>query len=91
MIGEGHHPNYVLIWKWLMSLVILSILASLFLPKLAAIAVIYVIAITKAILVVMNYMHLKYEKPLIYALVFVPLLFIIILTLLLFPDFVFHG
>ncbi|MBI1994218.1 MAG: hypothetical protein HYS67_07400, partial [Deltaproteobacteria bacterium] len=45
----------------------------------------------KAILVLLNYMHLKYEKPVLYALVVVPLLIVAILVFALFPDFVTHG
>jgi cytochrome c oxidase subunit IV len=38
-----------------------------------------------------NYMHLKCEKAIIYAIVLVPLAFIIILLFGLFPDFVYKG
>jgi caa(3)-type oxidase subunit IV len=89
---EGkHHPNYFLIWVWLMALVVVSVVASLILPKSLASFLIFAVAGIKALLVILNYMHLKYEKPLIYALVIVPFLFILILTLLLLPDFVFSG
>ncbi len=89
---EGkQHPNYFLIWVWLMVLVVVSVVASLILPKSLASFLIFAVAGIKALLVILNYMHLKYEKPLIYAFVIVPLLFALILTLLLFPDFVFHG
>lgn len=74
-----------------MVLVAISVTAGLVLPKSVALFLIYTTAVIKAVLVILNYMHLKYEKPLIYALVLIPLLFILILTLLLFPDFVFHG
>lgn len=84
-------PNYFLVWVWLMILAIASVAASLVLPKSLATLLIFIAAVIKALLVILNYMHLKYEKPLIYALVIVPLLFVLILTLLLFPDFVFHG
>jgi len=74
-----------------MVLAIVSVAASLVLPKSLAVLLIFAVAVIKALLVLLNYMHLKYEKPFIYALVIVPLLFVLILTLLLFPDFVFSG
>lgn len=86
-----HRPNYFLVWIWLVALVIVSIGASLLLPKSMAIFLIFVVAGIKALLVVLNYMHLKYEKPLLYALAIVPLVIVIILLFALFPDFVFHG
>jgi caa(3)-type oxidase subunit IV len=72
-------------------LVIISITASLALPKAVAVPLIFAAAMIKALLVLLNYMHLKYEKPLLYALAIVPLLIVVILLFALFPDFVFHG
>jgi hypothetical protein len=42
-------------------------------------------------MVARNYMHLKYEKAIIYAIGLVPLAFTIILLFGLFPDFVSKG
>jgi len=42
-------------------------------------------------MVACNYMHLRYEKATIYAIVLVPLAFVIILLFGLFPDFVYKG
>ena len=47
--------------------------------------------VVKAVLVLLNYMHLKFERPLLYALVIVPLLIVAILIFALFPDFVLHN
>ena len=91
MTGDQRRPNYFLIWVWLVLLVIVSISASLVLPKSAALFLIFFVAMIKALLVVLNYMHLKYEKPFLYAFAIVPLLIVAILILALFPDFVFHG
>lgn len=88
---ETHRPNYFLVWIWLVVLAIVSIAASLLLPKSAALFLIFLIALVKATLVLLNYMHLKFERPLLYVLVIVPLLIVIILILALFPDFVMHG
>jgi caa(3)-type oxidase subunit IV len=54
------------------------------------VALIFATAVAKATLVALNYMHLKFESRLIYGLAIVPVLFVIGLTLALFPDFVFH-
>ena len=91
MMDTKNRPNYFLIWIWLMVLVIVSITASFVLPKSAALLLIFSVAVVKALLVVLNYMHLKHEKLLLYALAIVPLLIVAILILALFPDFVFHS
>jgi len=91
MTSDAQRPNYFVIWLWLIGLVLLSIGASLFLPKGVAILLIFLVALVKAVLVLLNYMHLKFERPLLYALVIVPLLIVAILIFALFPDFVMHN
>ena len=91
MMVHHNRPNYFLVWVCLVILVIVSIAASLFLPKAAAVVLIFAAATIKALLVVLNFMHLKYERPLLYALAIVPVLVITVLIFALFPDFVFHG
>lgn len=81
----------LLIWYWLMALVILSIGASFVLPKAEALVLIFAVALIKALLVARNYMHLKHEKALIYAIALVPLVFVIIFLIGVFPDFVYHS
>ena len=82
MTSDAHRPNYFLVF--------LSIGASVFLSKGAAILLIFLVALVKAVLVLLNYMHLKFERPLLYALIIVPLLIVAVLVFALFPDFVFH-
>lgn len=91
MAEEAKRPNYILIWIGLVVLVTISIMAGSFLPKTAAVALIFFIAAVKSVMVLLNYMHLKFEGPLIYALVFIPLLIVIVLLFALFPDFVFRS
>ena len=86
-----YRPNYLLVWMWLVILVVVSITASLLLPKSAALFLIFFVAVIKALLVLLNYMHLKFEGPVLYALVIIPLLIVAVLIFALFPDFVFHG
>ena len=90
MTSDAHRPNYFLVWLWLVGLVLISIGASFFLPKGAALLLIFLVALVKAVLVLLNYMHLKFERPLFYAFVIVPLLVVAVLVFALFPDFVFH-
>ena len=91
MASQGVRPNYVAVWGWLVALMIVGLAAS-FLPgaRAFAVALIFATAVVKALLVVLNYMHLKFEPRLIYAIAIVPVLFVLVLLVALFPDFVFH-
>jgi len=82
--------HYFVIWLWLLALLAISVVATLVLPKVTAVVLIFSVAIIKALLVARNYMHLKNERAITYAMVLVPLTFVIILLFALFPDFVFH-
>ena len=52
---------------------------------------IFAVACVKAVLVAANFMHLRFEPALIYALVLIPLLFLVVLAAALLPDFVWHS
>ena len=90
-MSDSHSRHYLMIWIWLLALVIVAVAAAALLPKFQALVLIFAVAIVKALLVARNYMHLKYELAIIYAIVLVPLAFIIILLFALFPDFVYRG
>ncbi len=90
-MSNAHSRHYLIIWVWLLALVVVSVAAVAVLPKFQALVLIFTVAIVKALLVARNYMHLKYERAIIYAIVLIPLTFIIILFFTLFPDFVFRG
>ena len=89
-MSDSHNRHYLMIWIWLLALVLVSVAAASILPKTQALVLIFTVAIVKALLVARNYMHLKYERAIIYAIVLIPLTFIIILFFTLFPDFVFR-
>lgn len=89
-MNQSESRHYFFIWLWLVGLVALSVAVSLVLPKTQALALIFFIAVVKALLVARNYMHLKNEKPIYYAMVLIPLAFMAIFLLGLFPDFVQH-
>ena len=86
MTAEARRPNYFLIWLWLIGLVLVSIGAGFLLPKGAAIFLIFLAALVKAVLVLLNYMHLKFEGPLLKAMVFVALSTLVIFIGMLFFD-----
>lgn len=91
MTAERAHPNYFAIWVWLVVLMVAGVLATLLpLEKSAVIGLIFAIATIKALLVALNYMHLKFENWLIYTLAIVPVLLVAAMTLVLFPDIVFR-
>lgn len=90
-MSNAQSRQTLLIWYWLMALVILSVAASFVLPKAEALTLIFAVALIKALLVARNYMHLKHEKALIYAIILVPLAFVIIFLIGVFPDFVYHS
>jgi caa(3)-type oxidase subunit IV len=90
-MSTSQSRHYLVVWYWLIALVIVSVAAASILPKFQALVLIFAAAVIKALLVARNYMHLKNEKAIIYAIALVPLAFIIILLFGLFPDFVFHA
>ncbi len=91
MAPHAVRPNYVAVWGWLVALLAVGLATSL-LPggRGPAVALIFATAAAKAILVALNYMHLRFEPRLIYAIAIIPVLFVLGLMLALFPDFVFH-
>ena len=81
------HPNYVVIWYWLIGLALGSVIvSSLPLPHLLILVIIFAAAFVKAWLVALYYMHLRFERLLIFSLVVIPLAFFVILLLVLFYD-----
>jgi caa(3)-type oxidase subunit IV len=91
MAAGKAHPNYTAVWIWLMALLGVGLAASL-VPGWRAIGlvVIFATAFAKALLVALNFMHLRWETGLIYAIALIPIVFVAILAVALFPDFVWH-
>ncbi len=89
MATDKAHPNYVAIWVWLLALMGIGLAASA-IPgaRVIAVTVIFATATAKALLVALNFMHLRFEPRLIYAIAIVPVLLVFGLMLVLFPDFV---
>jgi caa(3)-type oxidase subunit IV len=92
MTSGRAHPNYTAIWLWLLALLGVGLAASL-LPggRGVALVVIFATAFAKALLVALNFMHLRWESGLIYAIALIPVVFAAILAVALLPDFVWHA
>ncbi len=79
--------HYIAIWRWLVILVIAALLVTLLpIPKLAALVLVFGIALVKASMVMRDYMHLKTETLIIHAIALIPILLFIGLALTLIPD-----
>ncbi|MGO9450669.1 MAG: cytochrome C oxidase subunit IV family protein [Candidatus Binataceae bacterium] len=95
-IGQSASPHddrklYVTVWAMLVLLLVVGLtIFVLPIPRDAAIALIFGVAGIKAALVLRNYMHLKHEHLLIYAIILVPALFMLGLAIALVPDIVFR-
>lgn len=87
MAGESTHPNYVVVWYWLLGLALASVLVSaLPLSHTCTVLLIFGAATVKALLVALYYMHLKFERWPVYALALIPLVLFGILLLVLLPE-----
>jgi len=81
------HPNYVLVWYWLLGLALASVLLSaLPLSHTVMVVLVFAAATVKALLVALYYMHLRFEHWLLCLLALVPLGLFGILLLVLFPE-----
>ena len=88
-MSEAAHtqPQYGKIFWALLILTILELtVANLHLAKSVTILTLVFLAIVKAALVALFYMHLKFEKLLLYIIITIPLILSFILTLLVMTD-----
>jgi len=83
--------GYVTIWVWLVLLVGvgLAILVAPF-SKVLSVVLIFAVATLKAALVLRHYMHVRAQPLMIYAMICVPVVLAIALTLVLLPDIAFR-
>jgi cytochrome c oxidase subunit IV len=89
--GESLDRSSIIIWMWLVGLLAAGMMVfALPIPRLPALVLIFGIAGFKATLVLRDYMHLRGEKMLIYAIALTPLLLAIAMVLVLIPDIVFR-
>lgn len=79
--------HYVAIWRWLVLFVFAALAVTLLpIPKIAALALVFGIAVIKAVMVMRDYMHLKSEALIIHLIALIPILLFIGLALTLIPD-----
>jgi cytochrome c oxidase subunit IV len=81
------HPNYIAIFWWLLALTILEV-GVIFLPIARVLIAILLVglALSKAALVAMYFMHLKFERPTLGLIAVTPLLLCVLLVFALLPD-----
>ena len=87
MTATHKEPNYYAIWGWLLVLTIVE-LATTQLPigRLSIAVLLVGEAVTKALLVAMYFMHLKFERRTLAMIAASPLVLCVFLALMLLPD-----
>jgi len=66
-MSETHeHPNYLKIWFWLLILLVISTLGPMLEIPVVTLITAFGIAIVKSYMVAANFMHLKFEKKIIW-------------------------
>ena len=92
--GHGH-PNYMAIWGWLLVLTIAEIVVAIIpisaaYPHVLKGALLVVMALTKAALVGLYFMHLRFERRTLGMIAVTPLILCVFLLFMLMPDSTFH-
>jgi cytochrome c oxidase subunit 4 len=88
MHSGSHHPNYVKVYVWLMALMLASLGVSVSpVPAGLAATMIFGMALAKALLVALYFMHLRFEQIALAAALLVPLLLAATLFIVLIPEF----
>ncbi|PON19327.1 hypothetical protein C2W62_03340 [Candidatus Entotheonella serta] len=86
-MSEGHHPAYGKIWWWLLILTILEVVAALYVVDPLSKGILLVgMALTKAILVALYFMHLRFETTTLLVIAFTPMIICAFLVFMLLPD-----
>jgi cytochrome c oxidase subunit IV len=88
--AEAHaheQPNYMGVFWWLLGLTIAEVAVAYSpVPKLIMIVLLVGMAFTKAAMVALYFMHLKYERSTLMLIALTPLILCIFLALMLLPD-----
>jgi caa(3)-type oxidase subunit IV len=89
---DDHDVNYMPIFWWLLALTILEVAAGMpaagpSYPQMLKGTLLIGMAFTKAVLVAMYFMHLKFDKKALSFIAMTPLVLCVFIVLLLMPDF----
>ena len=87
-MAEAHpEPNYMGVWVWLLVLTIAEIVVALLaLTPLAKGILLVGMALTKAALVALYFMHLRFERVTLGVIALTPLIICVFLVFMLLPD-----
>lgn len=83
------HPNYVKVWAWLVALLALSFAAVALGNHRLAVGLVFTLAVVKAVLVLGNFMHLRWEPRLVWGIAAFGFLCLAFLYFGVLPDIVF--
>ena len=91
-VHGDHKVNYIAIFWWLLVLTILEVIAgfpatSMQYPQALKGFLLVGMACTKAVLVAMYFMHLRFDKRALSFIAFIPLVLCVYVVLMLMPDF----
>ena len=76
-MSEAHdHPNYVKIWYWLLILLAISVAGPMLEIPWITVLTAFGIALIKTFMVAANFMHLKFEKKIIWYLLIIAIIFL---------------
>ncbi|MCM8794363.1 MAG: cytochrome C oxidase subunit IV family protein [Candidatus Omnitrophica bacterium] len=91
MTAHSSSKTYLAIYGWLMVLTILEVgIVLLGWPRAAIVIFLIGTALAKAMLIALFFMHLKFDRPAVWALPGIPVVLAVIFVATLFPDLVFH-
>ena len=86
MSGTHAHPNYVKIWFWLVILLVISTLGPMLEIPVITLITAFGIAVVKAFMVAANFMHLKFEKHIIWFMMMMSLILLRVFFFGVAPD-----
>jgi len=90
-IMEHVEPNYMAVFGWLLALTLIEVgVVYSHLVRWCTVTALVLLAFIKASLVAWNFMHLRFEKPILLAMVVFPLLLLVDLFIGLMPDIAHH-
>lgn len=89
MAGSGthEHPNYMAIFWWLLGLTIIEVaVPAVITASVPKIALLVSLAVAKAALVALYFMHLRFEKKMLGVIALTPMIICAFLLFMLMPD-----